>query len=171
MQYDWVVDSSIYDLTVSPVFYFGVNVSNNDGSDSAYQTCHYFNLTARSVTSLSSVIPSSTASTTSTTHPSGSSPTASSASSTAPGINIPIPQPDSSMPTGAIAGISVACTVVVFVAVAGVGFWFWRRKNQNKVEHDQATPLAPLSDNKKEWTQVELASSEIMHHESTPELE
>ncbi|PVH99884.1 hypothetical protein DM02DRAFT_710114 [Periconia macrospinosa] len=170
MQYDWTVDSSIYNLAKSPVFYFGLNVSNSDGSDPTYQTCHYFNITAKSVTSSksSSIISSST-----TIQPSGSSPTASSVTSTTAGLNTPIPQPPvSTISTGAIAGISVACTIIVLLAIAGIGFCFWRRKKQNKAADPEPTAHAPVVDKKEIWARAELGS---VHDGNTqwprPELE
>lgn len=133
-EYEWVVNTTFFDLSKSNVFWMGLTVS--DGTErSGDITAHYHNITADTVISSASspTFPTSTTTVTSTrsqtstggnvltTHDLVAGPTDTGAPT----------EEKKGLSTGTVAGISVGCTAIGFAIIGALVFWLWRRKRQN----------------------------------------
>lgn len=128
-EYNWTVNADDYDLSLSAIFYLGLTISQRDGSESQFVTSQYVNITASDDTNpicalatASATLPSSSAST-SKPSPTTSTSNQSSAASQAASAG--------GLSSGAIAGISVGCTLLGIAAIAGLVWFLWRRKRRS----------------------------------------
>jgi len=112
-QFEWIVQSFQFDLTVSNVFFLWLISPGNDKST----TSHYFNISAESVSSSSSSTSSSTTSLSSTTSP---APTATSATPSAIATTSPAAEQVSKSSGGMTKGGDIALGVGLAVGLSAI---------------------------------------------------
>ncbi|KAM0811778.1 hypothetical protein AB5N19_12134 [Seiridium cardinale] len=138
-QFDWVVQSFDFDLTLSPVFFLWLHAgaaSDQGAPESLSVSSTYFNITIASASSSSTStlssskqVPSPTISATTTQQVVSTTPTAKSSSSQVAQLS-----------TGAQAGIGVGTSAAGLLALAIGAFCYLKRRKRNSLGRKESAP-------------------------------
>ncbi|PSN68529.1 hypothetical protein BS50DRAFT_619382 [Corynespora cassiicola Philippines] len=155
-EHAWKVNTREFDIAESNVFFLWLYSEYETGENNTILST-YFNITKELVSSSSMTLEASTTALpsasvlTSSTSFSTSSPDLPSLSSIAVPTSTSSPSPDNGLSTGAVAGISVAGTILGLSAAFAILWWFRRRRRQDTQASNVGIVHDPFKHDHSSW--------------------